>query len=79
MAATGAWLYTQKVPGGIVLQVHRAFANLMWAFVIAHAGVALLHQVMGHAVLQRMFGRRTEFQDADGVGAANSCSSRRQP
>ncbi len=79
MAASGAWLYTENVPGGIVLQIHRALANLMWTYVIAHAGLAVLHQVMGHAVLQRMFGRRIEFRDADGVPPANSCSSRRQP
>lgn len=57
MGATGAWLYTQSVPAGLGLDVHKALANLMWAYVVGHAGLAVLHQVTGHPVLQRMFGR----------------------
>jgi cytochrome b561 len=29
----------------------------MWAYVVGHAGLALLHQATGHPVLKRMFGR----------------------
>jgi cytochrome b561 len=57
MGVTGAWLYTQSVPAGLVLKMHKAISNLMWAYVVCHAGLALLHQFMGHAVLRRMFGR----------------------
>jgi len=57
MGATGAWLYTLSLPTGAVLQLHKAIANLMWAYVIGHAGLALLHQATGHPVLKRMFGR----------------------
>ena len=57
MAATGAWLYTQSVPGGIVLDVHEAMSNLMWAYVVGHAGLAVAHQFTNHPVLGRMFGR----------------------
>jgi cytochrome b561 len=57
MGATGAWLYTQSVPAGVVLEVHKAVANLMWAYVVGHAGLAVLHQATGHPVLRRMFGR----------------------
>ena len=56
MGASGAWLFTMSVPGGLVLTVHRAMANLMWAFVIGHAALAVLHQWAGHRVLRRMFG-----------------------
>jgi len=56
MAATGAVIAVAGVPGGIVLQIHKLLANLMWAYVVAHAGIALLHQVQGRQVLQRMFG-----------------------
>lgn len=57
MGATGAWLFTLALPGGVVLQAHKLLANLMWAYVVGHAGLAVLHQFSGHAVLQRMFGR----------------------
>ena len=56
MGANGAWLYTQSVPAGLGLEVHKAVANLMWAYVVGHAGLALLHQATGHPVLKRMFG-----------------------
>jgi cytochrome b561 len=56
MAATGAVMALGGVPGGPVLQIHKLLANLMWVYVIAHACLALLHQVQGHHVLQRMFG-----------------------
>ena len=56
MAGTGAVMALGGVPGGAVLQVHKLLANLMWAYVIAHAAVALLHQRHGGRVLQRMFG-----------------------
>lgn len=57
MATTGTWLYTLPVPGGLVLEVHKIVANLMWAYVVGHAGLAVVHQFAGHPVLQRMFGR----------------------
>ena len=56
MGTSGAWLYTMALPGGVVLELHRTFANLMWAYVVGHAGLAALHQFSGHRVLQRMFG-----------------------
>jgi cytochrome b561 len=60
MAATGAVMALGGVPGGVVLQIHKLLANLMWVYVIAHACVALLHQAQGHRVLQRMFGARID-------------------
>ena len=57
MGATGAWLYTQSVPAGLALEVHKALANLMWAYVLGHAGLAVLHQATGEPVFKRMFGR----------------------
>lgn len=58
MAGTGAVMAFAQVPGGLVLQIHKVLANLMWAYVIAHAGIALLHQAQGHDVLRRMIWRR---------------------
>ncbi len=58
MGASGAWLYTLAIPGGIVLELHKIVANLMWAYVVGHAGLAVLHQLTGHRMLQRMFFER---------------------
>lgn len=55
MGMTGAWLYTMTVPDGVVLEVHKAISNLMWAYVILHGGLGVLHQFGGNRVLQRMF------------------------
>lgn len=56
MGATGAWLFTQSVPRGLVLETPRGGSNLMWAYVVGQGGLALLHQLSGRRVLQRMFG-----------------------
>lgn len=62
MAVTGAIVYFQMGPTGALtdfgrsaLGIHRPAANLMWAYLIGHATIALLHQISGHSVLQRMF------------------------
>jgi cytochrome b561 len=62
MAASGAVVYVLTDANGAMtglgaaaLDAHHALANLMWAYLIAHASVALLHQMKGHNVLQRMF------------------------
>jgi cytochrome b561 len=58
MALTGAsWLLLfEGTPlGGLVLGLHGLVANLMWAYLVGHAGVAVLHQALGSDVLSRMF------------------------
>ncbi|MDE2197603.1 MAG: cytochrome b/b6 domain-containing protein [Rhodospirillales bacterium] len=40
----------------LALNIHGTLGNAMWAYLIAHAGLALLHQLGGEAILQRMFG-----------------------
>ncbi len=64
MAGTGAVMAFAKVPGGVVLQIHKLMANLIWAYVIAHAGMALLHQAQGDDVWQRMFWPRAPARRA---------------
>lgn len=62
MAATGsalALLALHKGQASTVLEIHKLISNLMWAYLIGHAGLALLHQLAGQRVLQRMFGRRS--------------------
>lgn len=57
MAATGTWLFALPMPGGLALEFHKLLSNLMWAYVLGHAGLAVLHQFTGDRVLQRMFCR----------------------
>jgi len=37
------------------LNVHKLFANLMWAYLLVHAGLAVLHHVLGSDIFSRMF------------------------
>lgn len=40
-----------------MLEVHKIVSNLMWAYVLGHAGLAVVHLIAGHGTLGRMFGR----------------------
>ena len=54
MATTGALGYF--VPQvRFLLEVHATVAPLMWAYLIGHAGVAVLHQIKGDALITRIF------------------------
>ncbi len=37
------------------LAVHKLFGNLMWAYLVAHAGLAVLHYLTGSDIFSRMF------------------------
>lgn len=37
------------------MSVHRLFANLMYAYIIAHASMAVLHHLLGSNIFSRMF------------------------
>jgi len=39
----------------LVHDFHEAMAILMWSFIIGHVGMALMHQLAGHRVLQGIF------------------------
>jgi len=62
MAVTGGIVYalmggdgSLSGDGRFVLELHEAFASLMWAYLIGHAGIAVVHDFVGHRVLGRMF------------------------
>ena len=62
LGATGAvMLYGMEESGqmtGLVhlaKEVHEALGGLLWVYLIAHVGMALLHTLLGHGVLRRMF------------------------
>ena len=56
MATTGTVLFFS---GGLVfhyaMSLHRVIANLMWAYIIGHAGIAAVHHLLGSDILRRMF------------------------
>jgi cytochrome b561 len=61
MAVTGAGFFfvDGTALGRSALAVHRLLANLMWAYLIAHAGLAALHQLLGADMVARMFWGRS--------------------
>ena len=61
MAVTGglfAWFGHDSGVGGVALEIHQMAANLLWAYLIGHVGMAFVHLWLGQPVLHRMFGRR---------------------
>lgn len=63
LAATGTAIAVGMAPnGGLspllrgVKEVHEAMAPLMWAYLVVHPLLGLLHQLAGHRTLSRMFG-----------------------
>ena len=63
LAVSGAawlWLFTGGPYARMLLAAHSLAGNLMWAYLIAHASAALLHQARGDRIFDRMFwfGRR---------------------
>lgn len=57
MAATGT-LYFVLIGsslGHLALDLHKTIANLMWIYLFGHAGIAMLHHLLGHDILRRMF------------------------
>jgi hypothetical protein len=56
MAATGTvYFFATPSIAHNALALHRLFANLMWAYILGHAGIAVLHHLLGIDILRRMF------------------------
>lgn len=62
MAMTGATLFFGMAENGAmsplvkdIKEVHEFTSNLLWAYMIGHVGVAVLHQWLGHRTLTEMF------------------------
>jgi cytochrome b561 len=60
MAATGTLYYST---GGSpfahsALSMHKLFANVMWVYLVTHASLAVLHQLLGSDIYSRMFWSR---------------------
>ncbi len=52
-----AWYFLEDISSfaRLILAVHKLTANLMWAYLIGHAGIAVLHHLLGSDILSRMF------------------------
>jgi len=66
LAASGAVLFFGMAPDGrmsspvhTVKEVHEALAPLMWAYLVVHPALGVLHQLAGHRTLNRVFGFRS--------------------
>lgn len=57
MALSGAiFFFAAGTPvAHVALDLHKLMANLMWAYLIGHAGIAILHQMFGDKIISRMF------------------------
>ncbi len=62
MAITGTVLYFGMAESGAmsplvkdIKEAHELASNLLWAYLIGHAGIAVLHQWLGHRTLSEMF------------------------
>ena len=62
LGLSGALLFIGMGPGGVmppdikvVREAHGLMADVMWLFVFGHAGMALLHEIKGHRLMQAMF------------------------
>ena len=58
MATSGTlyyFVFQGTALGKLVLEAHELLANFMWAYLIGHATLALIHQLMGHPIFARMF------------------------
>lgn len=62
MAVTGSIIYVAMANdgslssfGSTALDVHKLFANIAWAYLIAHAGIAVLQQLVGAPVIAEMW------------------------
>jgi cytochrome b561 len=70
MAVTGTvYYFANGTPWAHeALGLHRLMANLMWAYLLGHGAVAILHHLLGSDVVLRMFwirrGRRIRAREA---------------
>lgn len=63
LAGSGTAIALATAPNGglsttfrAIKEVHEAMAPLMWAYLVAHPLLGVLHQIAGHRTLTRMFG-----------------------
>lgn len=58
MAVTGTMTLLTGLPEPVRatgLGIHELFSKLVWAYLIGHAGLAVLHELAGHRLVRKMF------------------------
>lgn len=58
MATTGTlyyFVFQGTSLGRFILEVHETLSALMWAYLIGHAALAVIHHLIGHPIFARMF------------------------
>ena len=55
MAVTGTASLIAPGLADQLIGVHKVIANFMWAYLIAHTSIAIIHQVVGRDVMRQMF------------------------
>ncbi|GAB0115154.1 cytochrome b/b6 domain-containing protein [Acidisoma sp. C75] len=57
LAVTGTAYFVTRgtITSFYMLELHAAMGNLMWAYLIGHAGIGALHHLLGHDILRPMF------------------------
>lgn len=61
MAVTGTMTLLAVLPEAVRtagLGVHELFSKLVWAYLVGHAGLAVLHEIAGHRLFRQMFWSR---------------------
>lgn len=84
MVVTGTVYFIWHGAGGAAgiaakaaMEVHTTLANVVWAYLIGHAGMALLHRLVGHDIIQPMFNlRRNGAAALDTTARARGDTSR---
>ena len=61
MAVTGTMTLLAVLPEAVRtagLGVHELFSKLVWAYLVGHAGLAVLHEMAGHRLFRQIFWSR---------------------
>lgn len=65
-AATGAgWMFFEESNKDVaesIIGAHEMITTFVWAYLIGHAGFAVIHELAGHALLRRMFPFGRQFE-----------------
>ena len=66
MAVTGTLYFVapHAAFGRSAMSLHKLSANLMWGYLFAHAGIAVVHHMLGSDIFSRMFWSRQRWPRA---------------
>lgn len=72
LALTGSVYFFASLDGNqnnpivhFIVEIHETFANVAWAYLIGHGGLAVLHHLLGHLPLGEMWSLRRRAPSTD--------------